>query len=457
MTRRLHRNTRLVAPFLAPLLLATTACETSTPQPASSSTLSATILTEVDSLLADQLSIWYPRVVDQEQGGFFSQYDYRWQPKGNQNKMIVTQARHVWTLAKVAEAEPDRRDEYLGYARHGFEFLRDRMWDPEFGGFYTDVTRAGEVIPGQNGVIGKGLYGNAFAIYGLAAYYAASGEQEALDLAIETFRWLDQGAWDPEYGGYFTNLDRQGRPLGVDSRRAKDYNSGIHILEALAELYQVWPDSVARDRLERTFRIVRDEFTTDRGYMKLYFTRDWIPLSNEDSTRAVQEAGLGGDHITFGHDIETAYLLIEAAHALGLQSDSVLPHAKLMVDHTIDQGWDDALGGVYDIGYYFAGEDSVTITDSGKVWWAQAEALHSLLMAAQLFPDQARDYRGLFEKQWQYMKEYLLDPVNGEWYNAGIDEEPEAAEADKATIWKGNYHTVRAMLGVREMLRSEQR
>ena len=93
----------------------------------------------------------------------------------------------------------------------------------------------------------------------------------------------------------YTNLTIEGEPLGVDSRRAKDYNSGIHILEALAELYQVWPDPLLRDRLERTFRIVRDEFTTDRGYMKLYFSRDWVPLSNEDSTRAVQEANLGSD------------------------------------------------------------------------------------------------------------------------------------------------------------------
>ncbi len=456
MNRRLLATSWLPAALLTPLLLVGAGCEGSAPDVATASAASKAILAEVDSLLADQLAIWYPRVVDEEQGGFFSQYDYRWEPKGNQNKMIVTQARHVWTLAKVAEAFPDRRDEYLGYARHGFEFLRDRMWDPEFGGFYTDVTRAGEVIPGRNGVINKGLYGNAFAIYGLAAYYGASGDQEALDLAIETFRWLDAGAWDPEYGGYYTNLDRQGRPLGVDSPRAKDYNSGIHILEALAELYQVWPDSIARDRLERTFRIVRDEFTTDRGYMKLYFTRDWVPLSNEDSTRAVQEAGLGGDHITFGHDIETAYLLIEAAHALGLPNDSVLTHAKRMVDHTLDQGWDDELGGIYDAGYYFAGEDSVTITNSGKVWWAQAEALHSLLMTAELFPGDPRGYRSLFEKQWQYIKDYLIDPENGDWYNAGIDEDPEAVEADKATIWKGNYHTVRALLGVREMLMSER-
>jgi cellobiose epimerase len=443
------RRTALVT---ALLLLPTLGCESPNPAVAGAPVQNDTILAEVDSILNQQLDLWYPRVVDQEHGGYLSRYDYRWEPEGAQEKMIVTQARHIWTLAKVAEEDPARRDDYLAYARHGFDFLRDRMWDREFGGFYTDVTREGVVIPAQNGQINKGLYGNAFAIYGLAAYYGASQDQEALDLAIETFRWLDAGAWDGEFGGYYTNLDRQGQPTGVDSRRAKDYNSGIHILEALAELYQVWPDPVLRDRLERTFRIVRDEFTTDRGYMKLYFSRDWIPLSNEDSTRAVQEAGLASDHITFGHDIETAYLLIESAHALGLPDDSVLTKAKRMVDHTIEHGWDDEIGGVYDAGYYFAGEDSLTITDPGKVWWGQAEALHSLLLAAEYFPDDPYEYFELFEQQWEYIKEYLLDPVHGDWYNAGIDEEPQSVQSPKSTIWKGNYHTVRALLGVKKML-----
>lgn len=412
----------------------------------------AIIAAEVDSILDHQLDLWYPRVVDEEDGGFLSHYDYKWEPVGSQAKMIVTQARHIWTLAKIADADPARRNDYLAFARHGFEFLRDSMWDEEYGGFYTDVSREGEVVASQNGEISKGLYGNAFAIYGLAAYYGASDDQEALDLAIETFRWLDAGAWDPEYGGYYTNLDRRGQPTGTNSPRAKDYNSGIHILEALAELYHVWPDPVLRDRLERTFRIVRDEFTTDRGYLKLYFARDWTPVSNEDSTRVVQQANLGSDHITFGHDIETAYLLIESAHALGFPDDSVMTVAKRLVDHTIEQGWDEEFDGIHDAGYYFAGDDSLTITDEGKVWWAQAEALHSLMMISEYFPNDPNNYFGLFDRQWEYVTEYLIDPVHGDWYNTGIDRDPDSVESPKATIWKGNYHTVRALLGVREML-----
>src|SRR5690606_16799704 len=112
---------------------------------------------------------------------------------------------------------------------------------------------------------------------------------------------------DKVNGFYYNTLDRQGQPLNVDSPRTKDYNSGIHILEALAELYRVWPDTVLRARLEEAFRVVRDDMIDDRGFLRLNFSADLTPLSFQDSARTVQERNLGSDHITFGHDIETAY------------------------------------------------------------------------------------------------------------------------------------------------------
>ncbi|MDX1617582.1 MAG: AGE family epimerase/isomerase, partial [Balneolaceae bacterium] len=180
----------------------------------------------------------------------------------------------------------------------------------------------------------------------------------------------------------------------------------------------------------------------------------WTPVSYEDSSRSTQEQHLDIDHVTFGHDIETAFLLLESAHALEFPEDSVLTHAKRMVDHTIEHAWDPVEGGFYDRGYYFQGDDHLTVTDSSKIWWAQAEALHSLLIMAQYFPDDPNhDYFDLFARQWRYITTNLLDPKHGGWYNAGIDEDPDARLAPKATIWKGNYHTIRSLLRSRELLR----
>ncbi len=413
------------------------------------------ILSEIDSVLVDQYALWYPRTVDNEYGGFLSRYSYDWKPIGTQNKMIVTQARHTWTASKVAYRDSSRKN-FAKHGRHGFDFLRSTMWDDEYGGFYTTVSREGRVLTEEDDVIQKGLYGNAFGIYGLASYYQATGDTAALGLAKQAFHWLDEGSYDPEHGGYFNSLTREGeyyQPEGYRSARPKDYNSGIHILEALAELYQVWPDDTVRSRLYEMFTVVRDTFTTGKGYMNLYFKRDWTPIVYKDSSRAVQEQHLGTDHVTFGHDIETAFLLLEAAHALNFSEDSVLTHAKKMVDHTIDNAWDAEEGGFYDRGYYFEGDEELTVTDSSKVWWAQAEALHSLLIMAEHFPDDPNyDYFDLFAKQWNYIKNYLLDPQYGGWYERGLDEDPQVREDPKATIWKGNYHTIRALLRCKQLL-----
>ncbi|MFH5882704.1 AGE family epimerase/isomerase [Halalkalibaculum sp. DA3122] len=426
-----------------------TSCQTSTTENQSVQQRQE-IASEIDSVLVDQYNLWYPRTVDNKYGGFLSRYSHDWQSIGPQDKMIVTQARHTWTASKVAYRDPSRKD-FVKYGKHGFDFLRNHMWDEEYGGFYTSVTREGEVIPDDDGVIRKGLYGNAFGIYGLASYYQASGDSAALVLARQAFEWLDEGSYDHEHGGYFNSLTREGEPY--EQGYPKDYNSGIHILEALAELYQVWPDQTVRARLYDMFRVVRDTFTTDRGYMNLYFREDWTPVVYTDSSRAVQEQNLATDHITFGHDIETAFLILEAAHALDFSEDSVLTHAKKMVDHTIDKAWDEEEGGFYDRGYYFQGDSEITITDSSKVWWAQAEALHSLLIMARHFPDDPEyNYFDLFARQWEYIKNYLLDPRHGGWYERGLDEDPDMREAPKATIWKGNYHTMRALLRCKQLL-----
>ena len=54
------------------------------------------------------LDVWYPRTIDSINGGFLSDFDYKWELKGAQNKMIVTQSRHVWTCSTVAEFYPEK-------------------------------------------------------------------------------------------------------------------------------------------------------------------------------------------------------------------------------------------------------------------------------------------------------------------------------------------------------------
>src|ERR1043165_4183445 len=140
-----------------------------------------------NSIRTETLDKWYPLAIDTEYGGFLSSFTYDFKPTDDQRKMIVTQARHTWTNAKASMRYPDVQH-YKTSARHGFEFLRDVMWDSTYGGFYWLVERDG--TPVKDDTV-KTAYGNAFGLYALVACYEATHEEEVLPLAKETFNWLE--------------------------------------------------------------------------------------------------------------------------------------------------------------------------------------------------------------------------------------------------------------------------
>lgn len=396
------------------------------------------------------LNKWYPQSVDTLYGGFLSTYTFDFKPTGPQDKFIVTQARHTWTTAKAAEFYPDSTY-YINCSRHGFQFLRDVMWDKKYGGFLNLVDRQGS--DKSNPKAPKDAYGNAFGIYALSAYYKISKDTSALTLVKKAFRWLEKYSHDPVYKGYYMHLGMDGTPVKRDSQIPstsdigyKDQNSSIHLLEALTALYEIWPDALVKQRLQEMLYLVRDRITTSRGYLQLFFTPDWKPVSYRDSSRAVILKHKNLDHVSFGHDVETAYLMLEASHALGLTNDTkTLTAGKKMVDHALRNGWDKTLGGFYDEGYYFKGQDTITILLDSKNWWAQAEGLNTLLLMADHFPSDPMHYFDKFRQEWRYIQTYLIDDVHGDWYEEGLDKEPQRKTALKGHIWKATYHNFRAL------------
>ncbi|HVN49140.1 MAG TPA: AGE family epimerase/isomerase [Bacteroidota bacterium] len=414
-----------------------------------------TVKAGLQRLLTDELTKYYPLVLDTVDGGYLSDVDYRWELNGIQNKMIVTQSRHIWSTSNAVHYFKND-PALLKTAKHGVQFLEDKMWDRDYGGFYDLVDRQGKPLGDEHGNM-KTAYGNAFAIYGLAAYYRASGDTAALTLAIETFSWLEKHSYDEVNGGYFQNLQRNGTPFKNNYRTIppKDQNSTIHLLEALTELYDVWPDAILKKRLASLLHIVRDVITTKKGYMVLFFQQNWTPVSYRDSSAGVREKNYEYDHVSFGHDVETAYLMLEASKALGLQHDTVtLAIGKKMVDHALKNGWDTTHGGIYDGGYYFTFDGHCSILHQTKEWWAQAEAMNSLLLMAQLFPDDTMQYYEKFLRQYAYIEKYLIDHEYGGWYWGGTDIVPALKKSPKASIWKANYHTSRALMNCINRLHS---
>jgi mannobiose 2-epimerase len=403
-------------------------------------------------LEAELTGHWYPNALDKELGGFHQNFARDWTPRPDDNRFLVYQARMTWTAAAYAEFNATRRDEYIGYARAGIEYLDRVMRDTERGGFSWVLDLQGKV----DAKLGdeKHVYGTAFVLYAASKAFEVTRDPRALQVARDTFDWLEGHAHDPEHGGYFEAFRRDGTPILIWDENApisrrldrlgtyygfKSMNSHIHLLEALAEFQKIEKSALAKTRLAEVHAIVRDRIAAEPGGLNLYLTRQWQATPAHDS---------------FGHDIETAFLLVEAAHALGVPDEPKTLHmARRLVDHALEWGWDTEHGGFYYKGEAFGGE----AFDQHKDWWTQAEGWNALLLMHLKFGATTDRYWQAFRKEWAFIEGHLIDPEHGGWYMETSREGKLLGDGRKASQWKANYHTARAMMGVATMLGEMER
>ncbi len=400
---------------------------------------------ETEAMLRrDVLGVWFPRTVDKRNGGFRSNFNREWKPYGKESKFSVFQGRMTWISGQIATRRPDLRAEYLPIAQLGADYLTSVLWDKEKGGFYWGLEEDGQISSYYTD--GKHLYGMSFAIYGLASAYQATHDPKSLEYAQRGFHWIEEHAHDAKNGGYHEWLTREGMPVLAHPETGivealpvaqfpagyKSMNTHIHLLEAFSQLYEVWKDDVLRQRIEELLTIVRDKICVDPGVMNLYFTNAWQAFP---------------DHDSYGHDVETAYLMLEAEDVLGKGHDPRTERmAKMLVDHALHYGWDQTLGGFY-------GEGTTTgkPENKQKEWWVEFEGLNALLLMHEKYGKQTDVYFKAFQMQWDFIKKYQVDSdfrgvfvLVGEGGNPVVDV--------KGEIWKAAYHDGRGLLNVTERL-----
>ena len=398
---------------------------------------------QIDEVLdRHMIKAWYPAAFDLEYGGFLTDLDWRWTPIGSQNKYTVVQARHVWSLSMASEWTGD--ETYLEQAVSGLEFLRSHLWDAEFGGYLWTVTRDGRRIDDPASTA-KATYAHAFVIFGAARLFLTSGRHEALDVAKETFLWLDGRAHDSTHGGYFQQMNTDGSPVeqGQGHSSAKSTNSMLHMLEALTELYRAWPDATAGARLAEAAQLIRTRLISETLGAGTYFSADWTPFRSP-----IREGFDPLDHVAFGHETEAAALLVAAARALGQESEATWTVAKTLMDRALSHGWDEKHGGFFDAGRHVREGEAIEISRTTKAWWAQAESLNTLHLLAHRFPDDPADYDLQFRRLWAYIYRYVIDRDHGGWFENGLDVDAAWRRSPKAHSWKTPYHTLRSLLCV---------
>ena len=401
---------------------------------------------QVEQMLReDVLDVWFPRTLDEQNGGFRAMFDREWKPGPSQGKFSVFQGRMTWISSQVVLRRPEMRDRFLPIAQHGLQFLNDVLWDKQYGGFFWGVDDHGAISPAFTD--NKEMYGESFLLYGAAAAYLATRDPKALALAQNEFRWMEAHAHDAQNGGYFEVVTREGKPILADANGMpsndvsrggflagyKSMNTHIHLLESMTQLYEAWPDAVVRARVQELLAIVRDRICVSPGVMNLYFTNDW---------RAIP------DHDSYGHDVETAYLMLEAEDVLKVPHDPRTElMAKMLVDHALAFGWDEKLGGFLGEGTTFGRPE-----ETNKDWWVEMEGLNALLLMHEKYGKDTDVYFRAFEKQLSFIQKYQRDSEFHGFYER-VKEDGTPVSTGKGENWKAAYHDGRALMNVSDRLR----
>ena len=373
------------------------------------------------------VSFWYPETLDPA-GGFRLHHDGQGDWLGPADKVLVVQARTVWFFSRLYN-DGYGGEEHIEAAKHGFEFLRDKMWDPVFGGFFWAVDDAGQIATRPH----KHLYAQSFALYALAEYVKATADTSAFDLAQDLFDLLDEKAHDVEYGGYQEWFFRNWQPGPQPGTYmptppgGKLMNTHLHLMEALTAYYLVSGDERVRERLLELMFVQANAVVRKRlGVCTDKYQRDWTPILEPPHNR-----------VSYGHDIENVWLLIAAHNAAGLTNVPQRDLYRQLMDYALKYGFDHEAGG-----FYSAGEFDAPADERQKVFWVQAEGM---VAALTMYRETGElKYWQAFVKTYDWVVERQADWAHGDWH-AVIDKDGAMLGA-KAGRWKSPYHNGRAVL-----------
>ena len=377
--------------------------------------------------LASILTYWATYAPDQERGGFYGQLDNDNRPNPAAPKGAVLNARILWTFSAACVRETNPA--YLALARRAYEYIAAHFIDRQHGGVYWSVDCAGRPLDTK-----KQVYALAFTIYGLAEYYRASGEAPALALAKELYECIEVHSFDQQRGGYLEALARNWQPLSdlrlsaKDANEKKTMNTHLHVLEAYATLYQVWPDAGLRRQLKGLLLDFADHIINPKTqHLTLFFDEAWQPRPGP---------------VSYGHDVEAAWLLLEAAEVLG--EPGLVAHfrqAAVALARAAAEGLAPDGGMMYEL-------EPGGHLDADRHWWVQAEAIVGFYNAYQVSGEAA--FKAHSATAWAFTQAYVLDKQRGEWYWGIRPDHTPMPGQDKVGFWKCPYHNGRACL---EMLR----
>ena len=394
-------------------------------------------------LVNELLPFWTSRMVDEKNGGFLTHFDKEGRDTGEDEKSLIAQTRCLYTLASAHRAGYGD-GKLAAMARHGADFLINKMWDRKDEGFYWMMDRKGNVKIDK-----KIIYGQSFAIYSLSEYTMATGDKRGVEYAEKVFDLIQKYCADTMYGGYWEMFERDWTLRGPGSAGGdrKTLDVHMHLMEAFTALYECTGRDVHRRKLLEVIDILQHRINHPRYRTGIpQFFKDWtiapqikfeIIWGWDRFTGEGKKANVT-DNTCYGHNAEFAWLLIHALEILNINKDLYRDDFHTIFEHIVNNGIDTEFGGVYVEGPHSGG-----VSDREKEFWQQAEVLTALLDAWLIFKDPR--YWESYKNVHRFVFDKMINKGVGEWYPL-LTREGEPIWTHMGHSWKINYHTVRSMI-----------
>jgi mannobiose 2-epimerase len=378
---------------------------------------------ELKAHLTGKILPFWEGLKDGAHGGFYGYVDKELRVRKEADKGCILHSRILWTFSTAARLL--NSPEYRAYADWAYEAL-GLFEDREHGGVYWSVT-----FDGKPADTTKHTYCQAFAIYGLAAYYRLTGKREALEKARKLFRLIEEKC--TVYNGYGEAYRADFSPESNEKlsengvMATRTMNTLLHVLEAYTELHRAEPEEHVRQASVKALeRFLHTMYNPEKHRLEVFYDDDYRPLLDMQS---------------YGHDIESGWLLWDSAQEFLPEKERAPYRAmcldllesvrrRAFTDHGLKNEW-------------VAGE-----TNELRIWWVQAETMLGLDCGWHLTGDPS--WKEDLETQWKTIQRMIVDPrPGGEWYWS-VYEDGSLTERPMVEEWKCPYHNGRMCLRLME-------
>lgn len=377
---------------------------------------------EVQEAMGNIIAFWTGNMADPK-GGFFGKMAADGSVDTTAPKGTVLNARLLWALS--AAYRMTKKQDWLLAATKAKDYFLQQFFDHKHGGVYWSLDSEGERLETK-----KETYAQAFAIYAISEYVRATKDQSALRFAQNLFLTIEKNLADKVSGGYLESTARDFSPLAEkENNWDKSLNTHIHMLEAYANLYRIWPDPRVRTSIINLLNLFADRiYNPLTGHMNLYFDNEWNALDSGCS---------------YGHEVESSWLLLEAAFKVGDIDliNKIRPIAKASLEG--------GLAGLQPDGSLINECSAEGILDTDRYWWCQAENVIANLWSWKYNDEPKAAHKAL--RQWDYIKTHMIDK-SGEWRRRCNAKGEPYMEDDLIGFQKSAYHNTRMCVEVLHIL-----